>query len=708
MFFVQILLIGAPGVGKTSTKAVILCEDPPIVRISTPLALRDIKVYQIDTSDPTKWVELSRKDRNRYISMAMNYCTFGTISELPEVSDLTKQHQEIEGTNESLDYEEMESSMPTTSIRARDRSLEVSRHVHLAPRPVGKVTQETTTYKELHTLMKESIPGDPVDRISRLQITDSGGQPQFHEILPIFLQGTSLYIFVQKLSEELAAHGIVEYFDKEGKSVCKPYQASCSNMDIFQHCVRVLLSHRLKSRDGNVPHLMIVGTFKDKMDTCVESISDKEKKLQNLLLPTFEKKMIYHSLYPQKRLIHPLNAKTPEKEDKQIAKVIRDLISKKCRAKPIEIPLQWHALESLLEELTESENRGVFSTQECFVQAKKLHFEHESFNAALLFFEKLNVVYYYPQLLPQVVFTNTQVLLDKVTELLVAAHNLKYGENWGPLDCSWQRFHDYALVSVQFLSQKCFSKHFVPSLFESKDLLNLFNGLSIFAKFNDEEYFVPSLLKKLTETELDKYRVKCNSSIPAMTLVFPNGGPCLGVFCASVVFLLSPSNNYPCAWELAMEEDSITPCSLYRNCVKFTIPKPNSDTRQKYPGTVVFMDAFTHFEIHLHLQNSIPNLVTKLCSLITNAVLEANHSANMALHYSISKPNLGLICPCKILETHAAEIDQEIGYLVCTKSSSVNFPLFPEHFVWFEKQVTPSISKPVLGKHHITVVYYTQ
>ena len=658
--------------------------------------MRAVKVYQVDTSDPAKWVELSRKDRNRVISKAIECCSLGSLSDLPKYCYLVEQSQKFDVKRKSSETENMETDVLPSIFAPNHDSVEQSTaSVYSTGNDAidtEPITVSTSTTNELLTFIEYLSAHDPVERISRVQITDSGGQPQFQELLPIFLRGTSLYLFVQKLSEELSTHTMVEYVNKQGEHVCEPYRASQSNLQIFQHCVRVLVSQRIKN-EGSIPHLMVIGSFKDKADDCEESIDNKEKKFQELLLPRFEDKVVYSSMYP-KRLIFPLNARNPGDEEAEVAEEIRHVISEKCSVPPVEIPLQWHALESLLDEISEKFGRDVLSRQECLSESKKLLFEEDSFKAALLFFESLNVIYYYPQLLSEVVFANTQVLLDKVTELVELIHRLRSDDKPMARDRSWQRFHDYALVSVEFLSKYC-KKHYVVGLFTASELVQLFSGLSVFAKFNDVEYFVPALLRTLTAQDVAENRVMGPSALPAMVLTFANDGPCLGVFCAMIVSLLSQQNPHPCAWKLEMGPDSITPTCLYRNCVKFVIPKSESHSNRrklKYPGTVVLIDAFTHFEVHLDLPECASNLATEMCSLIRHAVSEAIHQANLALHFVIPEPSVDALCPCGVGESHAAEIDKKNNYLLCSRDTQRCKKLEPRQLIWCEEDKTESVS----------------
>ena len=125
--------------------------------------------------------------------------------------------------------------------------------------------------------------------------------------------------------------------------------------------------------------------------------------------------------------------------------------------------------------------------------------------------------------------------------------------------------------------------------------------------------------------------------------------------------------------------DSSTPSCLYRNCVEFKIPD--------HPGTMIFIDAFKHFEIHLRLPECASDLAKTICPLVRSAIFEALHNADLALHYKISEPSLCLLCPCKFEECHPAKIIP--NYYICSKDSDVCGPLSPNHLVWSEENVQP-------------------
>ena len=656
----------------------------PAVRISTPLAERSVQVYHAKITS-SKWEELSHEDRDKIIAEAVYCCELDDLPEYLEKEGI--QHVDIQTEQENAEEEPLPKPTKLSYVPLQDpisSECELPQEISLesTDTPTARPVLATTDEKLL-VLMDGCSMDNPFDKINRVQITDSGGQPQFHEVLPIFLRGTSVYVFFQKLSEKLDAYSTVEYFDENGKSVCTAYQASHTNLQLFEHCLRVMHSQRSKGGKEKPARIIVIGTFEDEAHKCsAEKIETKNKSFLELLLPVFEKEVVYYDLNQPKKVIFPLNASNPGEAGEKIIDQVRSLISTECTANPVEVPLQWHALESLLEEMAENLKRDVLRKEECFQVAKeKLYFEEDSFDAALEYLDQLNVIFYFPEILPNMIFANTQVLLDKVTELVLAIHQLRHGLTKMPFTANWQRFNDNALVSEEFLAQIHFSKHYVPRCFTEKELVVLFNELLVFVKFNEKEFFMPALLRMLSKEEVDKYRVDKSTAAAPVVITFSGDVPYLGVFCASVVFLLSSKNCHPCQWELKMTDTS-TPSCLYRNCVEFKIPD--------HPGTVIFIDAFKHFEIHLRLPACVLTIEKIVCPLVRSAVFEALRHADLALHYKISEPSLCLLCPCKVEDCHAAIIKP--GYYICSKDSDVCGPLSLNHCVWSEEPQSPPTS----------------
>ena len=699
------MLFGCAGSGKTCTMHVILDEDPPDEYTSTPLAVRPVKVYRVDMT-PSQWKKLSRKEQDLVIAKACYSEEAVDLSQIPVELHEAPQIQRPHSNTSSLvphDKEVKGKSIQPMSTDATHTSS-ASRH-DIAVRAKGEVTPvlpSLETYNDLLSHMEDCLADGAVVEIKRVQVSDCGGQPQFHEILPIFLRGTSLYIFVFKLNEELGARPMIKYH-LDGKAICKPYECSETYEQILEHCLRVVRSQKATDEKSKPPRIMIIGTHKDKEHECTtETREVKNKRFAELLLPEFKREVLYYRPAPPQELIYALNAKDPGEEEKCTADRIRLQVSTECIAEAVEIPLQWHALEGALEDLAKAFKRDVLSKEECFAAAQALHFEDEfALDAALNYLDQFNLIFYYPEILPGVVFASAQVLLDKVTELVVAAHELRDGKTATAMskmpDDKWQRFIVHALVSAEFLAQEDFQKHYKPGLFDHDDLILLFKELLIFAVFNETEVFVPALLQRLKTEEIDKHRVSCSSSAASpLVLTFPkHGGPLLGVFCASVVALLSEDNIHPCAWNLKMEEDRITPGCLYRNCVQFTIPD--------CPGSVVVIDSFEYIEVHVHITSKAASKLkdfAKFCQTVRCGVIRAIRTATTALNYDYHEPSVHFMCPCKHPGLHVATIKADSNLWICSKNSDECDEVAANQRVWLteDKDVvshTPKEHKPV-------------
>ena len=63
----------------------------------------------------------------------------------------------------------------------------------------------------------------PILRLRQVLLLDSGGQPQLHEVLPVFLNGASKFLYVHKLHESLGKRPTIRYVIKDKVVGCLLY-----------------------------------------------------------------------------------------------------------------------------------------------------------------------------------------------------------------------------------------------------------------------------------------------------------------------------------------------------------------------------------------------------------------------------------------------------------------------------------------------------
>ena len=144
-------------------------------------------------------------------------------------------------------------------------------------------------------------------------------------------------------------------------------------------------------------------------------MEDKNKRLEQIIPLKFKKQIIAFS--PEK-LIFEMNALNPDDTDKKTAERIRFYIIEQCPTIEVEMPLRWYTFDEKLRSIAEGLGRMVMSRDECWQVAESLGLEEESFDGALDFFHSVSLMFYFRDILPEVVFIDPQVILDKVSELV--------------------------------------------------------------------------------------------------------------------------------------------------------------------------------------------------------------------------------------------------------------------------------------------------
>ena len=678
------LLVGSAGSGKTCSKHVILNEQPPEVRVSTAIAERPVKVVKVLTINGLEWRRLTPMQQKEILARIM--ASRGkakvdlAVSKAPTRRDSSEPTKKPDSKSPSVP---LESSSPSSKTGTTETSTTRSHSTTTtaAKQRSGEESslESPTTEEDFVALIDNSSGSEPIMEVNLIHLVDSGGQPQFHEVLPAFLRRRSAYIFVFNLSEKLDAQPQIEYYDENGTLLCKACPAKHTNLQIFMHCIRTLQSHKF---GGKPPNILTLGTHRDLEHMCSETREAKNRKIAEMLLPKFEDEVVYYNVR-KKELIFPLNAKLPEEEDWKTAKEIRKLIMEECSPPPDDTPLRWYGLEIALQEMAEALNRGVMSKQECFAVALRFHFDTDSFEAALQHLDQLNIIFYYPNTLPDVVFTDPQVLLDKVTELVKFSYELHNEDADSTIMAKggeYRKFQDHALVTSEFLASDKFKKHYFSHLFTPLELVKLFRALLIFADFNDTEYFMPCLLRIISSEEVAKHQLDSSAATVPLILHFPHGGPLLGMFCSLIVYLLSSANRSPSPWKLVVDRLS-TPVCLFRNCVKFTIPK--------YPGTVSLVDSFFFFEVHV---TSHGKFCSQICSFVCDAVFTGLRKAAANLGYNNSQPEIAYVCPCKSEGLHPASVGAGGDCWICTRDPNTYGDIDKKQQIWLSAS----------GKFHVT------
>ena len=659
----KVLVTGAAGSGKTTLKYRLFGEEPPSLRCSTALAEAAIRAIsrEIVGTDQTGWFRVTPDELMGMLGEALKAGVptdrSKTLSSgAPQVATQKKKGNSSFGMQPKTTHVAVGNSPLPTS-----RATTVSPHVasvHVSQTSTS--AQVSSSKQQLVQLVEKSKGSKHFLELQWIHFVDSGGQPQFHDILPAFIRNTTTTIFVMKLSERLDEYPVIEYYDRRGELCGKPYSYALTNNQMLQCCIRTIHSHP-STREGKHSKTLVVGTHRDLENSCSESRTEKNRKLIDMLT-SFQDQLVYYRLGSE--VIFPINAKKPDKLDHQVCMMIRKQVEdEKCVPPPYKIPIGWFLLE---QDIIKATKGGVISRLECLGIAAVLNIDPKALGAALEYFDDLNIFLYYPSVLPDIVFSNPQVILDKVTELVHFSYCLQGSSPPVALEGKWLQFRDKGIVTLEMFQDERFSTHYIQDLFTPADLIKLFEHLLIVAPLSSTKYFMPSLLRTISVEKVRKQLPLPSITVAPLLVYFPAGCARNGVFCALVVYLLTK-----CQWKFAKG----VPECVSRSCVHLQLPDK--------PVSIALVDSFTFFKVRVEAPDP---MYPKVCPKIREALFNGVEAAAKSLRYNNLTPVTGFFCKCSS-PPHAATPAIEDGYLMCTKSTNYG-PLTEQHSMWLNMNMS--------------------
>ena len=739
------VLLGAAGVGKSSVKYLLLDQRPPHLRTSTVCAETPIRIEIRRISESRfqnlggQWKEVKDKEMVETIArmilladresshlfgeqdtaadVAAEKKGAGKSSKKSEPSFLTK----IVNWIKKRDKEEERSS----ERKGGDASAQASSATSDAcQRAVKKIMDKLV--KCISKLRLESEEGqvvtlsNPVEQLLKskwIYFSDCGGQPEYQELLPLFVRRISAALCVTRLTDKLDEIVKSEYFD-EGEAVGAALPTQHSSKDTIKFLFNTVQSYSAQDQPTGI---LLIGTHLDKLEekikqlslaagtselssgaageTCresvacggIETVEEKNKQLLEILEPEFSKQLIPYR-GDKKSLLFPVNSLNPGEREKAIAESIRSAVES-CGGREEKIPIWWYVMELLLQELSKELGRGVLGLAECLEMARLVDIGEESLDAALVYFDELNIIKYNQKVLPEVVFVDSQIPLDKVSEIVYHSYLVRHprAEAAEPSSSklrtlsSVKYFTEYGVVSDEFLEQ--FPRHYVPGIFTKEHLITLLTSQLVFAEIPPPEaspddkrkyYMMPALTQPLPVGELEKHRVFSPLAAPLLVR-FPGGSRRSGVFCCFVAHLIRH-----CGWDVLFKSKE----PLHRNCVTlhvFTSP----------PSTITVIDANIYIEVHVDIQASVSHRkYTSHLRAIRKATVNGIKAACIALSYRETNPELTFFCPhthpltssshqLQQVERHTATITDDKRYWCCDLTPRLSGLLGEQHLNWF-------------------------
>ena len=713
-----IVLIGIAGSGKSSFKRVALNLPLEELRVSTPLAeagIRNISVSRatISDSEGIKWEIINSEELLAMLAETIK--EVGVPQEPPKMPSMPAASPSADttpppasrstGTPSSSGASHahywkritrtiVSRVIPTlTGVTQDEMKSRDQRASHPEPinskahsRDVSPVIahehDDDLEFKDdpLLQQISKSKGSRRLLRVHWVYIIDTGGQPQFLQLLPAFIKNISACVCILRLDQNLDDHPLVQYFDTSGKEVGESYPSEQTNLQIVESCIRTIHSKCSLNSDKS-PGCFVVGTHRDQYEKgmCAETMEEKNERLIQKLFDTRleASMMFYESGDENEKLIFPLNCKNPKERDHNVAAEFRKCVMNHCPAPEVKIPLAWFVLEERIRQYATKKGVPYVERATCAKIARTLHMSRETFEAALDHLLKLNIFRCYSSA-PDLIFCTTQVILQKLTELVRYSFQLRRAGVHGITgeDIS---FKNEGVISIGFFKKRFPS--FYSDLFTPECFLKVLRELLAVADMQGGKHFMPSLLNELSDKELNKYR-SYSPSLSALLILLHGGCLPNGIFTSLVASLKNI-----CGWQLAVGGIRRKPACLYQNCVTFKVPG-------KLPGSVTLIASFNYLEVHVACP--IEPKIDSICSRVYSDIKSGLETSWRVLYpgevsftpaffcSSCSDSTASPESDCTPDTTHHADVSEEGDYEICSVISRCGSDLHKSKRRWLK------------------------
>ena len=531
----KLVLLGPPCVGKTAFKNLLFNWPAPKKHHSTAISTRPIRAVErvADQKESKIWLQITEAELFKMLSDA--------IQDLAATEDSTaiglKQKLSEASANSSASTREpkdISTMIPVTLPSPLDVSTRLllysAADIVEGDVPQIKPQLDSAYYaKDILDLLAKHKKSEELHRSTWIHVLDSGSQPQFADISRFFLHGNAIHVIFTKLTESLYDKPQF-YYSVNGKLLNQPSELQMTNIELIENFVRSIVSSKniMASKGTTVvtstPLFAIVGTYFDQLNKIfkkarvVEILRERNAQLLSAL-QEFRGHFIFHD-HETKELIFPVDNLCWWSRKKISSAIRQRIMSKVSVGFNFPVPVRWYMFELIVSEQVSQEKHGIISFDNCCKIGGQLSMDVSEVKECVTFFDSLSLFLHYPKVLPNIIFTKPQYLLDSLSTL-VRFSFVDLLEEILPnehLSFVSQRLLREDGIFEESLLDKL-SLPFIPPLFSKDNFLQLLCYLCIIAPLPTADlvrrYFMPIVLTPSVVTDEDKavYMTSCDPMI---------------------------------------------------------------------------------------------------------------------------------------------------------------------------------------------------
>uniref|UniRef100_A0A1X7SWU6 Uncharacterized protein n=1 Tax=Amphimedon queenslandica TaxID=400682 RepID=A0A1X7SWU6_AMPQE len=606
---------GAPGAGKTCSQHLLLNEPPPSCTDSTPIACPAIRATRISIDGKNKWERVELKDLYKQLA-----------SHLKEAPDETKREKKSDKASLDIDDDGSESDKDETDNEPTDN------------KPIEKesaeIEKKQTEIKPAETeVMKEVISVHRTENVKKLSTNwvyfiDSGGQPAYRELLPLFTRAAALNIITIDLTKGLDEKCRFQYHISQHTSPINT-ELKYSNCGIIQSTIssEAMLNSIKIPYVSDMPkhsHYLILGTRKDELEK-----RDKLGELNEmniLLLKEYKDNRKVIMLNERQGLvIFPVNTLLPagSKEREKASVSLCKAISNFGVEMTIELPIRLLTFEISLQREAKKKERSFLTKEEAVKIGKSLRLDDESdIDDALQYLHDVTIILYYRKVLPNIIFVDPKPILDVFSHLIAITY-----VDHDKLDLLAEpppsRDETYNLIKFGLFKEDVFKKIGIKlKIFDknlkSSHMIKLLIHLHIIAKVENRkegDYFFPCALPSYDKlnpapTEIQPLLIAWEiNNNGTTTLAIPQG-----LFPLTIVHLLEQKGKV----DFSPDPDLDNKFYRYHDAMSLRVYNNHF---------IHIINRYTHIEIHF--RGDCKNSCQRIRELVTDAITKSRKDLNV-------------------------------------------------------------------------------
>ena len=510
---VQGVFVGPARSGKNCLMERLLGRMPSSVSPSTGVAENVVQVKVIQKSstcavnvEEMTWSEMDYDDEAIKL-MVINtesqnkaevcYQTTGVnVETLPADDAHNHRLNETHGSSSELLVSESKDkgkkSHPSTQCSDPLVTKSLPTQVRVAPQLPDSYVSPTEIFKEALKNKGYDALKQHFETTTSLYLTNTGGQVEFQEVLPLLVSGPSIFFFTFRLDRDLHEYYTIKYeVSDERKSY--HYTSTLTTIDgMLQTLASISAMGTFIYSGSHVrdkplrPKVFFIGTHEDQLDSkeVDEKIAQVDQQLQKIIrLTEYHKDLVEFA--SESQLIFTVNNFSESDIDfKRIRLALQRVITRKEFR--MTFPIHWLIFSHAIRKL----NNRVINYDICLKIARECELADDEVDEALYFIHsKMGLIRYFPyEHIKSLVFVDPQFLFDKVTKLIVHTFIFEKVAQY-----EFEQFKYRGIFSLEKLDEVSHSST-IMSTFQFGKLLERLRIIAPFKVANETKYFLPCVL----------------------------------------------------------------------------------------------------------------------------------------------------------------------------------------------------------------------